>query len=361
MSLDSRLGAILPGQRIKKRHAQRTFIGREHAASPGAGETARSRYAFAPVVRGEDEDGVFFQPQLVDRAQKLAHVGIRLRQQVGEGTVPGLALEIGVRVGRIMGLRVGEESEERLLGLGLALDEVDRMVGDFAIDRGALGAVVHLQFPGLLTSLPRHDVGQHGTGVCALLENGAVRPVGPVRRPGDSVPLIESLVGGIPALGVSQVPFPEDPRGVADIRQHLRQRVLVFGDAVPDVAGRSVLLQPGANPVTTGHQGRTRRYTFRFDVVVRQAKTLVGEAVDAGRRRLLAGRRRHRRRPRHSRKLSISTRTMFGLSGLPPAAKVGKAKATLAMRRTAGFMARLIVDIVALLCTGVRITLARFI
>ena len=70
------------------------------------------------------------------------------------------------------------------------------------------------------------------------------------------------------------------------IRQHLPQRVFVLGDAVPNVPGRQpVFLQPGANAVTTGHQGRTRRHAFRFDVVVRESKTLVGEAVDFGRRR----------------------------------------------------------------------------
>jgi len=37
-----------------------------------------------------------------------------------------------------MGLRIGEIGEKRLLGFGLALDEIDGVVGDFAIDRRAL-------------------------------------------------------------------------------------------------------------------------------------------------------------------------------------------------------------------------------
>ena len=63
-----------------------------------------------------------------------------------------------------MGLRIGEIGKKWLLGTGLAFDEIDGLVGDFAIDRRALGAVIHFQFPGLLTSLCRHDVGEHGTG-----------------------------------------------------------------------------------------------------------------------------------------------------------------------------------------------------
>ena len=60
-----------------------------------------------------------------------------MRQHVSEGTVFGLALVVGVGAGRIMGLRIGEKGEKRLLGFGLALDEIDGVVGDLAIDRSA--------------------------------------------------------------------------------------------------------------------------------------------------------------------------------------------------------------------------------
>ena len=52
-----------------------------------------------------------------------------------------------------MGLRIGEVGEKRLLGFGGALDEIDGVVGNFAIDRRALGAAVHFPLFGLLPSL----------------------------------------------------------------------------------------------------------------------------------------------------------------------------------------------------------------
>lgn len=72
---------------------------------------------------------------------------------------------------------------------------------------------------------------------------------------------------------------------VTGIRQHLCQRIFVLGDAVPNVSWRPFNLQPGANPVATGHQGRTRRCVFRFNIEIRETKTFGGEAIDIGRRR----------------------------------------------------------------------------
>jgi hypothetical protein len=46
-----------------------------------------------------------------------------------------------MRVDGFVGLGVGEIGEKRSLGIGISLDEINGVVGDFAIDRPALLAV----------------------------------------------------------------------------------------------------------------------------------------------------------------------------------------------------------------------------
>ena len=113
---------------------------------------------------------------------KLAslNIGIRLCQNVSEASVSSLAVIVRMRVDRFMGLRIGEIGKKWLLGTGLALDEIDGLVGDFAISRPALGAAIHFQFLGLSPSLCGHDVGERGIWVAARREAIAIRPEGSV-------------------------------------------------------------------------------------------------------------------------------------------------------------------------------------
>ena len=58
-----------------------------------------------------------------------------------------------MRVNRFVGLRIGEIGKKGLFATGLAFDEIDGLVGYFAIDRLALFATVHFQFLGFFTAL----------------------------------------------------------------------------------------------------------------------------------------------------------------------------------------------------------------
>ncbi len=82
-------------------------------------------------------------------------------------------------VNRFVGLRVREIGEKSLLGFGLALDEIDGVIGDFPVDGGAFGTVKYFVFFGCLTALRRRDVSELDT--CVLLEAIAIGPEGSIR------------------------------------------------------------------------------------------------------------------------------------------------------------------------------------
>jgi len=73
-----------------------------------------------------------------------------------------------------MGLCIRHVGEEWLPGLGFALDEVDRMAGDFTVDGRTLGTIIDLMLLGLLASLGGHDAGELNTGI--LLKAVAIGP-----------------------------------------------------------------------------------------------------------------------------------------------------------------------------------------
>jgi hypothetical protein len=100
-----------------------------------------------------NEDSVVFKPQLIDRIEEFAHIGIRLCKNVSKTSVSGRTFKVGMGVNRFVGLRIGEIGEERLLRFSFAPDEIDRVVGDFPVDRLALLAVVHRQSLRRFTSL----------------------------------------------------------------------------------------------------------------------------------------------------------------------------------------------------------------
>ncbi len=74
-------------------------------------------------------------------------------KNVSKTSVSGRTFKVGMGIDRFMGLRIRDIGEKGLLGFGLALDEIDGVIGDFPIDRLALLAAVHFQFPGRFTSL----------------------------------------------------------------------------------------------------------------------------------------------------------------------------------------------------------------
>ena len=102
-----------------------------------------------------------------------------MRQYVSKTTVSGLALKVGMGVDRFVCLRIGNIDEERLLCFGLALDEIDGVIGDFPVDGGAFCATIHFVFFGYLAALRCRDVSELDTSV--LLEAIAIGPEGSIR------------------------------------------------------------------------------------------------------------------------------------------------------------------------------------
>ena len=98
-------------------------------------ESKRPDYALAAIVRRKDKDGVVFQAQVIDRVLDFTHVGVRLCENVSKTSVSRGALKVGMGIDRLVGLRIREIGEERLLSFSLALDEINGVIGNFTIDR----------------------------------------------------------------------------------------------------------------------------------------------------------------------------------------------------------------------------------
>ena len=93
----------------------------------------------------ENENRVVLEAKLVDGFEQVAYVVVGLRENIGETTVTGLTVVVGVRVNRFMSLGIGQKHKERLVAFGFAPDEVNGLVSDLPIDRLALLATVNFQ------------------------------------------------------------------------------------------------------------------------------------------------------------------------------------------------------------------------
>ena len=79
-----------------------------------------------------------------------------------------------------MRLSVSKIREKWLIAPGFALEEVDRLIGDFPINYFAFVATEYRQFLRRLPFLGGHHVGEYCIGMATRRETIAVRPERPV-------------------------------------------------------------------------------------------------------------------------------------------------------------------------------------
>ncbi len=216
-----------------ERNAQRPLHVGEIVAAPGARRSLPGPGRLGAVVAGEHENGVVANPQGLNRVEQLAHVGVHLRERVGEVAVAGLTGELRVRQAREMHLGIGDVGVERPVRGHASLHEVDGAVGAGLIDGPAPIQVVDRHLAALLAFAAFHD--RFGRNA------GGLRPrvVGPDRLVGgarDAVPLVEALVVGQAALGAAQMPLAAHAGGVARRRQGLGDGHLPLGQALQPAA-----------------------------------------------------------------------------------------------------------------------------
>ncbi len=166
--------------------------------------------------------------------------------------------------------RVWEVDEKRLVGLRLTLHETDRLIGQIAIDQWPVVQPIRTD---LLrhTALPAfHDVGFRDATLGKILQGRIDRLV---RRIGDAVPFIKSLVGGEASFRAPKVPLAEHARGVPGIGEHLGHGHFPLHEAVHPFTQRYRAVA-AADGVTARHQCRPGRRALHFHVEVRKSKTL---------------------------------------------------------------------------------------
>jgi len=167
------------GPADQKWNTKGSFVAGKKASSPGTVESLSSDSPIAPVVRCKDKNGVFLDPQLFDCIEELTDIGIRLCEDVSEIAIASFTLGVWMGVmGRVC-LRIRNENEEWIVFLGLALNEVERVIGNLSIYRRTFLTAKDFQFFGLLTALGGHDMHEPGSRV--FLIRGTVRPERPVR------------------------------------------------------------------------------------------------------------------------------------------------------------------------------------
>ena len=197
-----------------------------------------------------------------------------------------LPVELGRRQRRVVGVREADVEEERLLRLGLALDELHRRLGDVALD---LPAILHGVRPHLLQIAVRFgfpDVrlgrGDGGLGHAGALHAVAIQGAIGGLEDADMV-LVEALAGRPALLARAEMPLAGDAGGVALALEQLAQRHFAGLEGIrraPDDDGAET--QPLR--IAPGHQRRARRRASRLHQVLRQPQALAGELVDARRR-----------------------------------------------------------------------------
>ena len=133
MSLYTVPGLITPGPADHRRHAEATFpVGRLLTSERGAA-TIGPAHHLGPVVGGVHDDGVVRDAQVVEFLQQLAHMPVVLDHAVGVKPRPVLPSRFLLQVRKDVHARAVELAEERLAGLVLAVDEVQRRGEEFLI------------------------------------------------------------------------------------------------------------------------------------------------------------------------------------------------------------------------------------
>ncbi len=243
-----------------------------------------------PVVRRVHDDRVLGDPELVELVEHLpdALVVVDHRVVVGRLPPPRLSKAPLLRVRAEVHVRGVDPDEERLPGVVLPLDEVERPVDDLVVDRlhpllrqrtGVLDRVLAaLRDPAL----------EDAAWAVPLAEVREVRRVRVVRQlrllVGVQVievaeELVEAVVRRQVLVEVAEVVLAELPGRVPEGLEQLCDRGVVARDADRRVRHPD-LAQAGAVDALTGDEGRPTGGAALLSVRVGEADALVGQPVD---------------------------------------------------------------------------------
>ncbi len=234
---------------------------------------------FGTVVCGKDEDRVLRDAQFVERVEQLARVAVDLRQEVRPESVARVTLEVRMRHRREVRGGVGEIDEEGLSCFDLSAHEVDGPIGQIAINQRPIVEVIDAHRGRGSASGAVHHVGGRDARLGESRQGGVDGLVGRVRH---AVPLVEPLVRREAALGSSEMPLAEHPRGVPRVREHLGHRDFPLHEAVDALADRNRGVA-AADRVAPRHQRRARRRALHLDVEVGQPQPLGRQLIEPGR------------------------------------------------------------------------------
>ena len=118
-----------------RRHAVAAFPVGVLLAAERRGAAVGPGERLGAVVGGVDHDRVVGDAEIVELLQQLADLAVMLDHAVGIDAEPGLALRLGLEAGPDVHAARIEPDEERLLVPVRAVDEVDRGLEEFLVDR----------------------------------------------------------------------------------------------------------------------------------------------------------------------------------------------------------------------------------
>ena len=133
--VDDRAGLDDAGPADHAGHAVAAFPLRVLLAAEHRGAAVGPGECFRAVVGGIHDDGVLFEAQFLELGEHLADVAVVLDHAVGIDAEAGLALGLLLQVREDVHAGGVPPDEERLVGLLGALHEVQRLGGDFLVDR----------------------------------------------------------------------------------------------------------------------------------------------------------------------------------------------------------------------------------
>src|SRR5262245_10106695 len=117
------------------RHTESTLPSRCLLASVRCGSTIGPTHYLGAVVRAVDDDGVVSDSKVIELLQQLSDHAVVLDHPVGIKPQTGLSLRFGFQMSEDMHARAVEPDEERLAGLLLAIDEIERPGKKLLVDR----------------------------------------------------------------------------------------------------------------------------------------------------------------------------------------------------------------------------------
>ncbi len=258
----------------------------EIAAKRPVREPADLRYrSTGRVVAAEDEDRVVLHTRFLDRVKHLPDAIVHLCEEVGEcsAALDGLASEILAGDGRRMHFGIADVDEEWLPRRSVALDEVDGLGDDvFPVHEGPHVQIERHHRLGRLALLP---LPKHGRLLAAILELRPCGIAGLVPRVLGAPPLVIAHVGRQPALDVAEVIFAIERGGVTGVGEELGDRVFPWRQTSEALAGPRDGVGPRTDRVAPCVDRRPRRRALRLNVIIIELNALVGQLIDAWRRR----------------------------------------------------------------------------